>query len=202
MESTRTDPFVRTSTAFLEALFTFHLTGVQLRIVLWVLRNTDGWNRRLTPFRWYQIAKKLGGDRAVVWRAGQRLLKANVLLLQGGQVGIQKDYAQWQIRRLGLDGDGVRQLEIPGIYVAWQQRRPRPGNNATVACRQRERCLGTTLFRRAKERSKDKLKIYEKTREATDVSRQRFRNGAFNEHRHRAGAAKPIPGKYDGLSQN
>jgi hypothetical protein len=77
MASANPDQFVRLSTTLLEALLPCHLTGVELRIILWVLRNTDGWNRKRTPFRWYQIAKKLGGNRAVVWRAGQRLLQAN-----------------------------------------------------------------------------------------------------------------------------
>jgi hypothetical protein len=58
----------------LEALLSSRLTGVQLRIILWVIRHTAGWNRTLTPFSWYRIAKKIGGNRAVVWRAGRTLL--------------------------------------------------------------------------------------------------------------------------------
>src|ERR1700694_1380744 len=91
MTSSQPDKFVRLSTMLLEALLSCHLTGVQLRFILWVLRNTDGWNRKLTPFSWYQIAKKLAGNRVVVWRAGQKLLQANVLFLDDGELGIQKE---------------------------------------------------------------------------------------------------------------
>src|SRR5262249_36997853 len=112
MDSPNADPFVRFSTALLEALLRFQLTGVQLRIILWVLRNDDGWNRRLTPFRWYQIAKKLGSDRAAVWRSGQALLRANVLLLEAGAIGVQKDAAQWRIPRLRPAAEEVRP---PGV---------------------------------------------------------------------------------------
>ena len=130
MASSDADKFVRLSTRLLEALLTFHLTGVQLRILLWVIRNTAGWNRKLTSFSWYQIAKKLGGNRVVVWRAGQRLLQANVLFLEDSQLGIQKDDAQWRIPRLASAGDGAQQLWMPGIDVAWEQRQPLPGSNA------------------------------------------------------------------------
>jgi phage replication O-like protein O len=186
----------------LDALLTFHLTGIQLRILLWVLRNTDGWNRKLTPFRWYQIAKKLGSSRTVVWRAGQKLLEANVLLLEAGQLGIQKDDTQWSIPRLAPTGAGARQLWIPGIGVAWEQRRPLPECNADVTAGQHKRYLEATLFPRSKESSKDIVKTYIKTPAASTAPRQQFRNSASSQHRDLAGAATPIPGKYDGLSEN
>jgi phage replication O-like protein O len=201
------DPFVRLSTTLLEALLACNLTGVQLRIILWVLRNTDGWNRKLTPFRWYLIAKKLGRHRTVVWRAGQKLLQANVLLLELGQLGIQRDDAQWHIPRRAGGGDGSWQLWLPGTDVGREQPKrclhttqALPGSNASVTAGQRKRYLGATLFRRAKDSSKDRLKTYRKTRAVNGVPRQRFRNGALSEHP--AGAARPIPGKYDGLSQD
>jgi phage replication O-like protein O len=122
------DPFVRLSNRLLEALLACHLTGIQLRIVLWVLRNTDGWNRRLTPFRWSQIARKLDNPRTVVWRAGQRLLQANVLLLEEGQLRIQKD-AQWRIpRRAGAAEEARRCLEATPAL---------PRDNASVTYKQR-----------------------------------------------------------------
>jgi phage replication O-like protein O len=142
------DPFVRLSTTLLEALLACNLTGVQLRIILWVLRNTDGWNRKLTPFRWYLIAKKLGRHRTVVWRAGQKLLQANVLLLEDGQLGIYKDDAQWRIPRRAGGGDGSWQLWLPGTHVAWEQPKrclqttqALPGSNPSVTAGQRKRYL-------------------------------------------------------------
>ena len=40
MTSSQPDRFVRLSTELLEAVLSFRLTGVQLRIILWVIRNT------------------------------------------------------------------------------------------------------------------------------------------------------------------
>jgi len=201
MASSNPDPFVRLSTPLLEAFFAFHLTGVQLRTILWVLRNTDGWNRKLTPFRWRQIANKLGTGPAVVWRAGQRLLQANVLLLEDHQLGIQKDDAQWRIPRRAPAGDGARQFTLPGTAVAWEQRPALPVGNAPVAGQQPNRCLGATLFRRAKDSSKDRLKTY-KDRRKHDATFYRIKPPDDTERRLLAGAATPIPGKYDRLSQD
>jgi phage replication O-like protein O len=202
------DPFVRFSTPLLEALLAYHLTAVQLRIILWVLRNTDGWNRKLTPFSWYRIAKKLGSPRAVVWRAGQKLLQANVLLLEDGQLGIQKGDARWRIPRLLPAAEDPRQLQFPGTDVPWEQRRrylqttqALPGSNAGVTAGQRKRYQQVTLFRRDKEISKERIKKYIKTGAATGVGWQPFQS-ALSEQYHPAGAARPIPGKYDRLSQD
>src|SRR5438067_5999368 len=99
MTSSHPDKFVRLSTELLEALLPCRLTGVELRILLWVIRNTAGWNRTLTPFSWYRIAKKIGADRAGVWRAAQRLLQSHVLFLEDGQLGIHKEHHQWRVSR-------------------------------------------------------------------------------------------------------
>jgi phage replication O-like protein O len=196
----RPDRFVRLPTALLEALLSSRLTGVQLRIVLWVIRNTVGWNRTQTLFSWYRIAHKIGGNRAVVWRAGRRLLQARVLCLEDGRLGIQDEHNLWRVSRLTPTGDVAQQRSMPVDDVAQEQRHPLPTSNAAVASGQRFRCLEATVLRRAKDRCKDKLKTYTKTSAAYVASRQRFRNGAINEHP--AGAARPIPGKYDGISQD
>ncbi len=162
MTSFPLDRFVRLSTELLEALLSSRLTGVQLRIILWVIRNTAGWNRTLTPFSWYRIAKCIGRNRAVVWRAGQELLETHVLLLEDGRLGIHKN-DQWRVPQLAPASDAPRQLWMPGGDVAWEQRQALPASNATVAAGQRVRCLEETVFRRAKDRCKDKLKTYIKT---------------------------------------
>jgi hypothetical protein len=186
----------------LEALLSSRLTGIQLRIVLWVIRNTDGWNRTLTPFSWYRIARRIAGNRAVVWRAGRTLLQAHVLFLDDHQLGIQKESHQWRLPRLAPSTDAARQPWMAESDVATEQRQPLPGSNATVAAGQRIRCPEATLFRRAKDRCKDKLKTYIKTGAPGGLIQQRLRHGAFSKHRHPAGAARPIPGKYDGISED
>ena len=202
MTSSPPDRFVRLSTELLEALLSSRLTGVQMRIILWVIRNTAGWNRGLTRFSWYRIAKKIGGDRAVVWRAGRMLLQARVLFLEDGQLGIQHEDGQWRLPRLAPAGDAARQLWMPEGDVDKEQRQPLLASNATVAAGQRISCPEATVFRRAKDRCKDRLKTHIKTGAPSRATRQGFRYGAFNERPHPAGAARPIPGKYDRISKD
>jgi phage replication O-like protein O len=171
LASPQPDRFVRLSSELLDALLRVHLSGMQWRILLWVLRNTYGWNRKTTRFSWYQIAKQLGGNRAVVWRAGQRLLQAHVLVLEDDQLGIQKEDDQWRVPGLASDGD--RQLWMPGIDVAREQRQPLPRSNAIVAARQRKRGPEATLFRRVKDSSKDNLKTYKDKRLSESVAPRR-----------------------------
>src|SRR5260370_18581067 len=124
MHCSQHDRVVSLSTNVLEALLSARLIGVQLRIILWVIRHTAGWNRTLTPFSWYRIAQKIGGNRAVVWRAGRALLQAHVLFLEEDQLGIQKEGYQWRLLRLSRPSDAARQLWMPGSDVAIEQLQP------------------------------------------------------------------------------
>src|SRR5215467_4968914 len=150
MASLQADKFVRLPTELLEALLSSKLTGVQLRVILWVIRNTYGWNRELTPFSWYRIAKDLALNRGSVYRAGETLLKSAVLILQDRRLGMQKDYERWA-SGVRTSTDAARQLWIPAVSVAWEQRRALHVGNAPVGYKQPNRCLGATLFRRAKD---------------------------------------------------
>ncbi len=185
--------FVRFPTELLEALIGARLSGTQFRILLWVVRGTYGWNRRSIPFTWYRIAKELFLDRPVTYRAGKTLLQTGVLLQEDHQLSIQNDSRMWDAIVLSPRNDNARQLWMPEITVAWEQRQALSGNNVTVAGRQRNRCQETTLFRRVKDRCKDNLKTYKDKRMEPQAGR---RAGPT------AGAATPIPGKYDRLSQD
>jgi len=186
------DRFVRVPAEVLEALLRARLSGGQYRVLFWVIRHTYGWNRPGASFTWYRIARDIGLSRPAAYRAGQTLMAAGILVVQEGQVAIQ-------VR----NNDG-RQLLIPGLDVAAKQRFSLPGSNATVAVTQPNRCQETTLFRRAKDSSKDKLKTFKDThRSETDGSRRPRRpQGRREREGAPAGAARPISGKYDSLSQD
>src|SRR5215471_10446502 len=109
MASPQADKFVRLSTELLEALLCSKLTGVQLRVALWVIRNTYGWNRELTPFSWYRIAKDLALNRGSAHRAGKILLKSKLLFFHNGELGIQRDYDLWD-NRVNPSMNASRQL--------------------------------------------------------------------------------------------
>ena len=202
MDSLARDRFLRIPNSLTETLMRARLSGAQWRVLLWAIRNTLGWNRCSTSFTWHQVAKDVAMDRATAYRAGQALLRAGLLILHQDQLGLQEDCTNWSSGVLSQPVD-ARQLWMPGMDVAGTQRKPLSGRNATVVREQRFRCQETTLFRRAKDSSKDRLKTYKDTPSPkSDNGRPRPTAIDYAERRHLAGAARPIPGKYDGLSQN
>jgi phage replication O-like protein O len=175
--------FVALPSGMLDALVVIPLTGAQWRVLLWVIRQTLGWNREWTAFTWYRMAKDLHMDRAATYRAGQALLSWNILSPREKLLGIQSNIRQWEQPAV-LAG---RQLLLPEMGVAYEQRKPLPGDNAAVVGGQRKRCVATTVFRRAKDSSKDKLKTY------IDMAQEKPQP---------AGPFQPATGKYDRLSKN
>jgi phage replication O-like protein O len=194
----KAEPFVRVPTRLLEALLRTRLSGAQWHILLWVIRQTFGWNRSCTPFTWYRIAKDTATSRPALYRAGQMLLAARILTLQEGRLAIQTDHVLWVCPGV----EAQLPLTLPHGNVAGEQRPPLPGSNESVAGEPPNRCSQATLFRRAKDSSKENRKKRIKKALWADSPRQPFQNGAFSERPHPAGAARPIPGKYDGLSEN
>jgi phage replication O-like protein O len=200
MPPAESERFVRVPTSFLEALMQARLSGGQYRVLLWVIRQTYGWNRQRTSFTWYGIAQQIGMHRPAAYRAGQTLLKVGILIMQDGHLALQPDCGFWGGGLRTFTSVADRQLWMPGIDVAAKQRRPLPGRHASVPRKQPERSLEATLFRPAKD-IKDRSKTYIKTHRTND-SRHRVGNTGKTEQRHSAGAAKPIPGKYERLSQD
>jgi len=200
MPPAESERFIRVPTLFLEALMRARLSGGQYRVLLWAIRQTYGWNRQRTSFTWYGIARQIGMHRPAAYRAGQTLLKVGILITQDRQLALQPDCGFWGGGLLTCTSVADRQLWMPGIDVAAKQRPPLPGRDASVAGKQQKRSLLATLFRRAKD-IKDSLKTYIKTG-GHDDRRHREGNTDITGRRHLAGATKPIPGKYERLSQN
>lgn len=200
----RANTFVRFPSDLMEALLGARLSGTSWRIVLWVVRQTYGWNRTGTRFSWYRIARELAMDRGGVVRSGNRLLRARVLCLRQGSLGVQEDCSLWD-SRIFRSSDDNRQLWMPGISADGHQRKAVTNSIATADRQHRDRCQASSLFRRLKDSSKDKLKTY-KNEEGYEAAREvRHRRTAHPESSFRqplAGSAEPISDKYDGISEN
>jgi len=197
------DGFSPVPNILLEALLKLDLTGTQWSILMWTLRNTIGWNRETTHFSWYRIAKDLSMDRGGIVRAGSRLLQANVLCACAGELGIEGDHRRWEKSMFRQQCEENGQLWMPGISDDGRHRKPMTGNIAGDDQRHPNRCPQSSLFRRAKDSSKNRLKTYKNRHSLkNDDARHRLGTTANTERWHLAGAAKPIPGKYDSLSQN
>lgn len=192
----RQDRFVRFPTELLEELLRLRLSGTQWRIVCWVVRQTLGWNRRTTPFTWYRVAQELSLDRGGVVRAGNQLTGRQILFSADGEIGVAPDSQGW-VRPLKKENPAAM---IPVLGDAYH-RKPMIENSGTVEGFHRARRQESSLLRRAKDSSKEKLKTNEDSTEATSSSNQRS-NPQRVPPAHSAGAARPIPGKYDRVSKN
>jgi phage replication O-like protein O len=181
------DRFIRLPTEVLEALLRQRLSGAQWRILFWVVRNTYGWNRSSAPFTWYQIARELGMSRPALYRAGQALLARGVLVLREGQLAIENVANQ--------------QLPIPRLDVATEEHLGCRAATGALPGDNEMRCSTATVFRRAKD-IKDNIKTYKDRLRHRQRAQHSLGRGEDTEQKHLAGSAKPIPGKYDGLSEN
>jgi hypothetical protein len=192
------DRFVRVPTELLDALLHTPMNGTQWRILFWVIRRTLGWNRDLTLFSWYQIARDLGLDRGGVVRTGNRLTQAGVLSAVGNQIGVGHDPTLWERSRLAPQGSVMTDVNADDCH-----RKPMTEIIGSDGNRHRKRGQESSLFRRAKDSSKDRLKTCKDMHSRKPQDRHHDPATTDNvERRLLAGAAKPIPGKYDRISQN
>lgn len=174
--------FIRVPTPLFETLLRLSLSGTQWRILLWTIRKTLGWNRATTRFSWYRIAKELSMDRSGVVRAGNHLVNEQVLIIENGRLGIRLEVFGWDEWCLGKSEDlGPRVTTIRDD--GWHRNRGRQAS----------------LSRRAKDSSKDFESLNKHINNVVDVrsedNLQRISATARNQHP--AGAALPIPTKYD-----
>ncbi len=109
-------------------------------------------------------------DRPGVYRAGKGLLRDNVLAYASGRLAVQMNCAKWDARVL-----------TTGTVVAKQRwitaRDTLSGNNESVVSQQRNRCPGTTLFRRAKDRCKDRKTVVVGPRSVDNHGERRIYEG-------------------------
>ena len=189
MALAQSDRFVRLPAELLEALLRTRLTETSWRILLWVIRQSYGWHRQSAPYSWYQIARELSMDRGGVVRTGNRLLRANLLCVRGGQLGLEGDWRRWDARLFAIRTDAGGERVRPGPSGDEHPRNPMTGRIASDDGRHRNRCQTSAGLRRAKD-SKERIDTY------IDISRKAKEKG------HHPGAAGPVRGKYDGISEN
>ena len=102
------ESFMPVPNALVKALMRSTLSGGQCRLILWVLRNTLGWNRESTRFTWYRIAKDLGMNRSTTLRAARQLIEYSVLRIKDGQLSMEPDPALWSKAVHARNGASVR----------------------------------------------------------------------------------------------
>ncbi len=203
MNSKEIDRFVRVPTGLLDALLRVQLSGSQWRVLFWVIRQTYGWNRNQTSFSWYRIAKELALDRGGVTRAGHKLLREKLLSLEDNQLRIERDTTRWQNPPLAPDQREPNRRVMTTVNADKCHRKAMTGIIANDDKDHLKRCLPSPLCRGAKDSSKDKSKIYKNRQsQKDDDARHRMTATANVERQLLAGAAAPVPGKYDSISKN
>ena len=85
------DAHTRIFHEWLGPLFKIPLTGIQMKLIFWVARNSYGWKgARQTKFSWRVIASDLGSSRPNVMRQGKKLIDLGILVLSNGELSINK----------------------------------------------------------------------------------------------------------------
>lgn len=98
MANPQPDKYVRLSTELLEAIYQRAWSVRQLRVALWVIRKSYGWNRKWAPaMSARQIGKEVGMDFSNAARAVAGLVRAGVLKRDGDRFYLIKDYEKWAV---------------------------------------------------------------------------------------------------------
>lgn len=89
------DGYTRIANELLEALAALQCPASVLRIALAVIRETYGYNRKTAPVSREHIADLIGWGGTRVKQAIAEAVAWGVLVRQGRELGLQKDYSLW-----------------------------------------------------------------------------------------------------------
>ncbi|NIG17466.1 replication protein [Pantoea sp. Al-1710] len=91
--------YTRIANELLEAIASADLTARQLKLMLAYVRKTYGFNKKSDRIADEQIAQLTGLSRQNVNKAKKELLSMNCLLMEGSQIGINKEVSAWQFSK-------------------------------------------------------------------------------------------------------
>ena len=92
----------RIANELLEQLALVPMSGVCLRVVLYVIRVTYGYGRKDAPMSIVDIATNTSSTRSYVSEALNWLEGSKIITRNGRNIGIQKDWEQWKsVRKCG-----------------------------------------------------------------------------------------------------
>ena len=101
-EEKKRDSFTRLFNPILEAICKTEFTGRELRVVLFIIRSTYGWNKKKFPLSKSYIAEGTGISRRHVGDVVRALVKRNIIIEYGTDkksrckvYGLNKKYSQW-----------------------------------------------------------------------------------------------------------
>ena len=104
MASPQPDRFTRISNELLEALVQYGLSGNEWRVVMFIVRMTYGYQKKVINLRTTDLISGTGILKQNINRVLNGLLSSNILLSNqsedkiGVTYGIQKDYDKWKVK--------------------------------------------------------------------------------------------------------
>lgn len=116
--------YLRIANELIEALFKVNLSPYETRVLLFIIRQTYGFNKKMDCIALSQFSKKLGIDRRNVHRALKSLLSKMIVVSRDDKenisYGLQKDYHRWKVSSKPMTvisrDDKVSSVETPTKY--------------------------------------------------------------------------------------
>ena len=105
--------YTRIAHEVLEALYKINLSPYESRILMYILRNTWGRQKKMGEFSLPLIARETGVERGNVGRALRSLIKQNIVVANNGTYGPQKDYEKWALVSPKTQGVSKKTLCLP-----------------------------------------------------------------------------------------
>jgi len=112
MAEERKDSYTKLFNPILEAICKTEFTGRELRIVLFIIRATYGWNKKKFPLSKSYIAEGTGISTRNVSRIIKRLIERHILIEYGIDkktrakvYGLNKKYSKWDAMSVTDDND-------------------------------------------------------------------------------------------------
>lgn len=105
--------FTRIANELLEAIASADLTARQLKLMMAYIRKTYGFNKKTDRIADEQISQLTGLSRQNVNKAKKELISMNCLLMEGSQIGINKEVSAWQFSKCLQVSNLVSKPETP-----------------------------------------------------------------------------------------
>lgn len=115
--------FTRIANELLEAIASADLTARQLKLMLAYIRKTYGFNKKSDRIADEQIAQITGLSRQNVNKAKKELISMKCLIVEGSQIGVNKEVSAWQFSKClqvsnfvsKSETSNVSKLETPDV---------------------------------------------------------------------------------------
>ncbi|WP_276972222.1 replication protein [Tatumella ptyseos] len=91
--------YTKIANELLEAIASADLTARQLKVMMAYIRKTYGFNKKTDRIADEQISQVTGISRQNVNKAKKELISMNCLLMEGNQIGVNKEVSAWKFSK-------------------------------------------------------------------------------------------------------